>query len=148
MTKSTSPKNIVFYADDDPDDLQLVQDAFSEFTREVEVITRSNGSEALSWLESLSEFDSLPCLIILDVNMPVVDGKQVLRLLRSMERFAEVPVVLFTTSSLPSDRAFAEKYGAGFITKPLQYKQMEQITDEFVGHCAEEIKSRIRNKKF
>lgn len=146
MTKSISPKNIVFYADDDPDDLQLVQDAFAEFTRDVKVVTATDGDGALRWLEGLGDLDPLPCLIILDVNMPGTDGKQVLRRLRALDRFAEVPVVLFTTSSQPNDKAFAEKYKAGFVTKPLHYQHMEQITDEFVGHCAEEIRSRIRNK--
>jgi CheY-like chemotaxis protein len=146
MIKSIPSKNIVFYADDDSDDRQLVQDAFAEFTREVEVITVSDGGKAIEWLESRTELDPLPCLIILDINMPIMDGKQVLRRLRAIECFAGIPVVLFTTSSQPGDRAFAEKHGAGFITKPLQYKQMEQITDEFVGHCAEEIRARIRNK--
>ncbi|RYZ00678.1 MAG: response regulator [Chitinophagaceae bacterium] len=146
MTHSISPKNIVLYADDDPDDLQLVQDAFAQFARDVEVVTATDGGQALSYLEALSEFDPLPCLIILDVNMPVVDGKQVLRRLRSLDRFAEVPVVLFTTSSQPADQNFAEKLSAGFITKPLQYKQMELITDQFIAHCAEEIRKKIRRQ--
>ncbi|TCZ72819.1 response regulator [Flaviaesturariibacter aridisoli] len=146
MTKTSTPKNIVLYADDDTDDLQLVQDAFSEFTSEVEVVTVSDGGQALHFLQGLNDLDPLPCLIILDVNMPIVDGKQVLRELRTMDRYADVPVVLFTTSSLPTDRSFAEKYKAGFITKPLHYRQMEQITDEFISHCAEEVRRKIQNK--
>ncbi|RYD95536.1 MAG: response regulator [Sphingobacteriales bacterium] len=147
MTKSSTPKNIVLYADDDADDLQLVQDAFSEFAQEVEVVTVSDGGQALRFLEGLQTMDPLPCLIILDVNMPVVDGKQVLRELRTMDRYSDVPVVLFTTSSLPADQAFASKYKAGFITKPLHYRQMEQITDQFISHCAEEVRRKIRNKR-
>lgn len=147
MTKSSTPKNIVLYADDDADDLQLVQDAFSEFAQEVEVVTVSDGGQALRFLEGLQSMDPLPCLIILDVNMPVVDGKQVLRELRTMERYSDVPVVLFTTSSLPADQSFASKYKAGFITKPLHYRQMEQITDQFISHCAEEVRRKIQNKR-
>jgi CheY-like chemotaxis protein len=146
MTKSSTNRNVVLYADDDTDDLQLVQDAFAEFANEVEVVTVSDGGQALSFLEKLEASDRLPCLIILDVNMPVIDGKQVLKQLRTMDRFTEVPVVLFTTSSLPADKDFADRYKAGFITKPLHYRQMEQITDEFIGHCAEEVRQQIKNK--
>jgi len=75
MTKSITTKSIVFYADDDPDDLQLVQDAFMQYARNVEFITAGNGSEALSYFNSLGEEDPLQCLIILDINVPLVNGK-------------------------------------------------------------------------
>src|SRR5262245_42926589 len=109
MTKSTSPKNIVFYADDDPDDLELVQDAFSRYARDVEVLTAKDGSQALSYLQSLGQEDPKPCLIILDINMPLINGKDVLKKIRTLDYFETVPVVLFTTSSMPNDQSFAEK---------------------------------------
>jgi CheY-like chemotaxis protein len=146
MTQSIVPKNVVFYADDDPDDLQLVQDSFAQYARNVEVITATDGSQALSYLDSLTDLDPTPCLIILDVNMPVFDGKQVLARLRQMDRFQQVPVVLFTTSSQPMDQNFATRYNAGFITKPLSMQQMEIITDQFIDHCTEEIRKKIRRQ--
>ena len=48
MTKSLTPKNIVFYADDDLDDLELVKDAFAQYASDVEVLTATDGSKALS----------------------------------------------------------------------------------------------------
>ena len=51
MTRSTPPRNIVFYADDDTDDLELVQDAFSQYAHNVEVVTAKDGSQALSYLQ-------------------------------------------------------------------------------------------------
>lgn len=146
MTKSITPKNIVLYADDDPDDLQLVNEAFAQYAKDVEVVTVTDGRSALNYLENLPELEPAPCLIILDVNMPVFDGKQVLVQLRDMERFKDVPVVLFTTSSLPSDKTFAGLYKAGFITKPLNLKQMELIIDQFIEHCVEEVKKKIRRQ--
>ena len=76
--------------------------------------------------------------------MPVMSGKEALVRLRQMERYEEVPVVLFTTSSMPMDKSFAQHYKAGFITKPLGYEQMEIITQEFISHCAEETQKKIR----
>ena len=147
MTKYTTAKNIVVYADDDPDDIELVEDAFKQFANNVEVITFSDGSQALSYLKSLTEADPFPCLVILDINMPVLNGKETLIRLRQVEKFADVPVVLFTTSSMPLDKSFAERYKAGFITKPLGYEQMEVITKEFIDHCTEETQKKIRRMR-
>jgi CheY-like chemotaxis protein len=144
MTEYASPKNIVFYADDDVDDLELVQDAFSRYSESVDVITAKDGSQALSYLQNLRESDPKPCLIILDINMPFFNGKEVLKRIRTLKHFVSVPVVLFTTSSMPGDQYFAEKYNAGFVTKPLDVSQMEVITELFIDHCKDEIKDKIR----
>ena len=144
MTDTTIPKNIVLYADDDPDDVELVKDAFTQYTRNVEVLGFENGSEALAYLMQLSSEDIIPCLIILDINMPILNGKETLARIRNMKRFDSVPVVLFTTSSQPSDKEFAVKHDAGFITKPIEIKQMEFIADQFVEHCSQETRKRIR----
>jgi len=144
MTEPPTSKNIVLYADDDADDLDLVQEAFYRFTKNVEVITASNGSQALGYLSDLRKGDTYPCLIILDINMPVLNGKEVLKKLRAMDEFDSIPVVLFTTSSLPADEVFAKKYNAGFVTKPLDVLQMKVITESFVGHCSDEIQKKIR----
>ena len=144
MNRSAAPKNIVLYADDDPDDLELVQDAFTRYAQNVEVVTARDGSEVLHYLRSLNEMDPAPCLIILDINMPVLDGKDVLKKVREHYRFESVPVVLFTTSSSLLDQHFAKKYNAGFVTKPLDITQMEVITELFIDHCTDEIKKNIR----
>lgn len=144
MTKFLAPKHLVVYADDDPDDIELVEEAFKRFANNVEVVTFQDASEALSWLSNQSDTDPLPCLIILDINMPLMSGKEALVRLRRMERYEAIPVVLFTTSSMPVDKAFAEHHNAGFITKPLGYEQMEVITKQFIDHCTEEARKKIR----
>ena len=146
MTNSTTARNVVFYADDDLDDLELVKDAFAQYSKNVEVLTATDGSKALSYLSNLKKYDTLPCLIILDVNMPVINGKETLLRLREIEHFQDIPVVLFTTSSQPMDKSFAKKYNAGFITKPIDVKQMEVIADQFIEHCSEEIRDKIRRQ--
>ncbi len=147
MTKSIPPKNIVLYADDDPDDLQLVHEAFSRYASNVDVVTVRDGTEAISYLKNLSEYDPTPCLIILDINMPRMSGKEALIKLRQITRFEEVPVMLFTTSSMPVDSDFAKRYKAGFLTKPIDMKQMDVITDQFIDHCTEEIRKNIRRQR-
>lgn len=146
MLKPVTPKNVVFYADDDADDLELVQDAFARFTNNVEVVTAKDGVQALSYLQSLGDDSPTPCLIILDINMPLMNGKEVLRRIRTMSKFDSVPIVLFTTSSSPQDKEFAKKYEVGFVTKPLDVSQMQMITELFIEHCSDKIKRNIRKR--
>lgn len=136
----------VLYADDDPDDLMLVQEAFTKYATNVEVILKKSGFEAINYLFSLSNVETIPCLIILDINMPGMNGKEALRKIREHERFSNVPAVLFSTSSFFADRDFAEENGAGFITKPLNQAQMERIAEEFINHCSDEVKMRISRR--
>jgi CheY-like chemotaxis protein len=144
MLTPVTPKNIVFYADDDSDDLDLVQDAFARFTKNVEVVTAKDGVQALSYLQSLNLQSPTPCLIILDINMPILNGRDVLKKIKEMPHLLTVPVVLFSTSSSTLDKEFARRYNAGFVTKPLDVSQMQMITELFVDHCSDEIKRNIR----
>ncbi|HYE54197.1 MAG TPA: response regulator [Chitinophagaceae bacterium] len=140
------PKSLVLYADDDRDDLMLVRDSFLKYSSNVRLVTVHDGVEAMDFLRHLDPGDPLPCLIILDMNMPRLSGKDVLIALRRMEGYEDVPVILFTTSSMPSDKAFAQKHSAGYITKPLNARQMEFIIDQFIDHCTEEVRKQIRRK--
>src|SRR5215210_2495178 len=119
MTQTIPPTHLVLYADDDADDIKFVEESFSETTNNIELIITYNGLDLLKYLESLNHFDPDPCLIILDVNMPKLNGKETLLKIRQMERFRNIPVVLFTTSSAEYDKMFAKKNNAGFVTKPL-----------------------------
>lgn len=146
MTRSNSPKHVVLYADDDRDDIALVQEAFAATTSEIDLILANDGVEALSILQSFSPLDPDPCLIILDINMPRMNGKEALSRIRKLQRFEKTPVVLFTTSSMPLDKHFAEKYNAGFITKPLNTQQMLEITDKFLDHCSPDVRQTTKRR--
>lgn len=136
-------KQLILYADDDTDDLELVCEAFKNYSEDIELRTFRDGGQILNFLES-EELPAKPCLIILDINMPVVDGKKVLMRVRSIKDLANVPVVLFTTSAMPIDETFAEKYNAAFITKPLNADQMGKIGDKFLEYCSDEIREKFK----
>lgn len=144
MTKSLPPKSLVLYADDDPDDRDLIQEAFDEFSPVVELVTFEEGGALLHYLQHLQPLQPKPCLIILDVNMHGLDGKQTLRRLRTTDEYKEVPAVLFTTSTLPAEAAFAKAHGAGFITKPLHGAQIQTIVNQLIDHCGNDLKEKIK----
>lgn len=138
-----SSKKIVLYADDDIDDLQLIREAFSLYSDVVELVTVSDGLEAVTYLNEIPLHQPGPCLIILDINMPLMDGKEALKAIRETDRFEEVPAILFTTSSQTKDKEFAKLYNAGFLTKPVDYNQVEVIASQFIEHCSGVIKSNL-----
>ncbi|RYY88380.1 MAG: response regulator [Chitinophagaceae bacterium] len=143
MTQSLPPKSLILYADDDPDDRFLMADIFAEYSTIVELITFPDGKRLLEYAQALEPLQPQPALIILDQNMPVLDGLTTLRALRGMPHFEEVPMVIFTTSSQPHEAARARQQGAGFVTKPLTTLQVQQIVDQLLDFCADEVKERL-----
>ena len=125
----------ILYVEDDHDDLLLVTEAFEKYTDYLRVVHASNGFEALQTLPKMKAEGSLPCLIILDINMPVMDGKTTLKNLRNDDDFKDLPVVMFSTSNNRADRLFAEAFGADFITKPVTYNDMESLVKQFARRC-------------
>ncbi len=143
MTSQIDLKHTVLYADDDIDDLELVKEVFSKHSNNVDIICVNNGLQAVEFLEKFPPHQPDPCLIILDINMPRLNGKQALEQIRQMDRFQNAPVILFTTSTHPMDKFFAEKHKAGFITKPIDFTQMHHIAEVFISHCADDVQKAI-----
>ena len=146
MSQTDLSKHVVLYEDDDPDDLMLVTEAFNRYADNVKMVTATDGKEAISYLENLSDHEPAPCLIILDINMPRLNGKEALKKIRQIQRFQNIPVVLFTTSSFHADKEFALQHNAAFITKPLDVRHLEIIADQFIDHCTDEIKKSLKRK--
>ena len=139
---SQNTKHTILYVEDDLDDLFIVQQAFESYNDSIAVVHAHNGFIAMQYLQELLNSDILPCLIILDMNMPGMNGKEVLIRLKQSEDFKNIPVVVFTTSSNKADKDFAQKWGADFITKPLVYAELESLATTFVSKCNFEISKR------
>jgi len=142
MTSSLPPKHLVLYADDDQDDIALVTDAFSEYAN-IELKTFPDGIALLNHVRH-QPGNVKPCLVMIDINMPKMNGKQVLVELRDISGYEEVPVVLFSTSTLPSEAAFAASFNAGFVIKPLYYDHLSSVAESLIEHCTDEVKKRIK----
>lgn len=133
----------ILYVDDDIDDLHLISDAFEKYTDHLIVLHACNGLEGLETLEKMHEAGSLPCLLIIDINMPIMDGKQMLEKLRTHSLFKDLPVILFSTSNSENDKQFAERHDADFIPKPAKYSELKSLVSKFVSKCKIEVKKPV-----
>jgi CheY-like chemotaxis protein len=128
-------KQTILWADDDLDDLQLMRDILDKNGLKVQITEVYNGREALDYLEQAALEKNLPCLIILDINMPVLDGKQTLSQIKSNEDLAHVPVVVFTTSHSEMDKSFCKKFDTEMITKPPNFGSLENVVLRMLRIC-------------
>lgn len=132
----------ILYVDDDLDDLMLITDAFQKYTHHLNVIHAHNGLEGLRTLERMNENGQVPCLVIIDINMPVMNGKEMLKKMRSNKHFHHLPVILFSTSNRKEDQLYAQGLEADYITKPINFTDLEDLVEAFISKCKFEVADR------
>jgi CheY-like chemotaxis protein len=128
---SAEPK-LILCVEDDEDDCQWIEEAAQEIDPRLVFVAKANGREALAFLNRQKEQNYLPCLILLDINMPVMDGRQTLIHLKNDELFKKIPVVVFTTSSSKADQNFCEENGVDIITKPNRISELKSAVRHLV----------------
>lgn len=128
-------KNTILWADDDEEDLQMMREILLKRKRHYVIEEVRNGKEALEYLRKAKERSNLPCLIILDINMPVLDGKETLSIIKNIADYNTIPVVIFTTSDSEIDRIYCKKFGTEMITKPPTYKTLGDALDKLLKYC-------------
>lgn len=118
---------IVLYADDDPDDKMWVAEACKAVDSNLKISFVENGKQVLSFLETLA-IHQYPSLIVLDLNMPELDGRQTLQQLKAHPAYQHIPVAIVSTSSNNIDRDVCRHFGASlFLIKPVIYGEWEAI---------------------
>ncbi|MBC7777073.1 MAG: response regulator [Phycisphaerae bacterium] len=123
---------MILLADDDADDRYLVKTAFEENAIPCELRFVEDGTEVFDFLMGQGKFaeenNRLPNLILLDLNMPKKNGKQVLQEIKALPDYDHIPVVIFTTSKSPDDVRLLYKMGASsFISKPSTFDKLSEI---------------------
>lgn len=128
-------KHTILWADDDPDDLMLIREVLTGNNHQHDIVEVGNGKEVLTYLHEAKAKNHFPCLIILDMNMPVLNGRDTLAILKNMDEFKSLPIVVFTTSNSEMDRMFCKRYGVEMITKPPQFNALRDIVNTLLGMC-------------
>lgn len=121
-------------ADDDIDDQEMISDSFYDIDPQCKVEVVSNGQQAISRLENTGL--PLPCLVVLDLNMPILDGMETLTRIRLNPSFRNIPVVVFTTSNSKESRNQSLTLGAmDYIVKPNDYFGLMDVTTKMMQYC-------------
>ena len=116
----------ILLVEDDKIDVMTVKRALREINVTNSVEVAGNGEEGLEILRSSAK--DKPCIILLDLNMPRMNGMEFLHHIKSMDEFKRIPVVVLTTSKEERDKIESFNLGvAGYMAKPVDYQQFVEV---------------------
>jgi len=116
-------------ADDDPDDQMIVEEGWKENAVSCDLKFVDDGQALIDYLNNLKEKPEgeriFPCVILLDLNMPIKDGRQTLKEIKEDASLHKIPVIAFTTSKTKADIEQSYEFGANsFVTKPSRFEDV------------------------
>jgi two-component system response regulator len=124
-----SRSHIILLVEDNPDDVELTLRAFKKSKIANEIVVAGNGQEALDYLFATGAHAGrdptvMPEVILLDLNLPIIDGLSVLRRIRSDSRTKRLPIVVLTSSKEEKDVISSYDLGANsYVRKPVDFAQ-------------------------
>ena len=119
----------ILLVEDNPDDVELTRIAFDEAKIANNLVVVGDGAEALDYLFARGAYagrdaHDLPSIVLLDLNLPKVDGREVLQAIRANDTTRTLPVVVLTTSTEPFDVEASYALGVNsYIQKPVDFEQ-------------------------
>jgi CheY-like chemotaxis protein len=131
----------VLLVEDNEDDVLLTKHAFKKARIDVDFQVAGDGIEALSLLRQIvSQGRDLPDMILLDLNMPKMDGRQLLSVLKGDEKFKIIPTVILTTSSAEDDVCAAySNHANSYMVKPIELQEFSDRIKGFVDFWFGEV---------
>lgn len=121
----------ILLVEDNPMDLDLTLRAFNKKKFSNQVHVARDGEEALAFIPRWESGDPLPAVILLDINLPKVNGLEVLRQLKAHERFRRIPVVILTSSREDKDLKTAYDLGVNsYIEKPVSFSKFMEVAEQ------------------
>jgi CheY-like chemotaxis protein len=141
----------ILLIEDDELDIRSVQRSLESLDTECRLLIARNGREALSMLEDQENL-VMPDLILLELNMPKLNGVEFLKQIRGNDKFKHIKIIVMTTSADSADRDKAEELGvSGYIIKPRNYTdngKRSDSMDSFVEfHLRKILTSELRNRE-
>ena len=126
----------ILFVEDDADDRELLSEVVKGISSSIEIAFAENGLKAIEYLNTGKESSHLPCLIVLDLNMPFLDGKETYNRIKQDTKLEAIPVIIFTSSHNPNDKKLFTNLGVEFFTKPDEYSYMSKIISHMINVCA------------
>lgn len=129
------PSRTIFLAEDDVDDQEFLTEALLSIDPEIRLISFSSGLKFINHLIATDDA-KLPCLIVLDYNIPELNGAEILEQLKKDNRFADIPKVVWSTSDSQLFRKNCLSCGAkAYLVKPSSISGIKAIAKEMLLFC-------------
>ena len=126
-------RSILILADDDPDDRLLTQEAFEEAGYDGTFQFFDDGQQLLDYLENARQH--LPGVILLDLNMPRMNGYEALSELKADQALRRIPIIVLTTSNADEDILRSYDLGVNsFITKPASFQELTEVARRVIDY--------------
>lgn len=134
MKEEIEPIINVLLVEDNEDDIVIMKDAFDDvLTMNIKKVV-NDGVEAMAFLRKENGYKQAaePCLIILDINMPKMNGFEVLEAVKSDQNLKHIPIVMLSTSNREEDIMNSYKKGASsYVSKPVDYNEFTEVIEKF-----------------
>lgn len=128
-------KHSIVYAENDIDDYILLKSAFENVRSDIDLVLVNDGWKLLEYLQKIMLPSLYPCLIILDINMNGIGGKETLQILKATKRYQHILVIMFTSSNSEKERTYYKEFGIEMITKPSTFSELTELAEMFGEKC-------------
>ena len=129
--ESTQSNPPILIVEDNPVDIDLTLRAFARRKLANPVLVARDGEEALAWIPRWEAGETKPAVILLDLNIPRIDGLTVLKALKTHPEFRDIPIVVLTTSKEDRDISKAYELGANsYIVKPVDFDNFMDVAQQ------------------
>lgn len=134
-------ENLILMIEDSDEDFVAIERAFRKYGYQGKLRRATGATEALDFLNALAPLDNrtkpatVPDLILLDLNLPGTDGRELLVEIKSGERYNQIPVVILTTSSNPRDITYCYSHGASsYHLKPVGFEKFADSIKDIISY--------------
>lgn len=122
--------------EDDVDDQEFLIEIFTGIDSNLMLMPVTNGKQLIEQLDALGD-DKLPCLIILDYNMPELNGAEILKILEKNERYDSIPKLVWSTSGADSYKDLCMSLGASdYVVKPSSVNELTNLAKYMLTFCS------------
>jgi DNA-binding response OmpR family regulator len=129
------PSKLIMFGEDDLDEEDFLKEIFSSLDPGMTLLFISNGRKLIADLEQMAD-NGLPCLIVLDYNMPELNGAEILKVLKQNSRYNSIPKIVWSTSGSEIYKLKCLESGAlDYLIKPSNIKELEDIARHLLSFC-------------
>ncbi len=135
IKKKNNSSKLILIGEDDIDDKEILEEIFLSIDPTIRLHFINNGQKLLLFLENADQ-EQLPCLIILDYNMPGLNGAEILKCLQPMKQLKNIPRLIWSTANVGNFKSTCMALGAAdYFVKPSSLKDLEALINRMLSYC-------------